>query len=256
MSIDFQNSNAMVSAVRPASRSKKASRTSRVSKDSDWDFAALLAGQDVQDDNIPEVLRGVPGLGRNLPLDPAVFMQQLYGREFDPSTGRVNHGLFLQQTQDKTTQLATDLQASLTELGLTDTAPLLLAVDEGGTVVVADDTVPTAEQVNALFAENFDLSQGYRDIAQAHHWAALTEIGSAYVEAWYGTEDYDVRDDITDQFREIFDRLAEVSSHMTFENGGFESASVSQALQALDALAGSAPAEAEAAVVTEQPQAS
>lgn len=256
MSIDFQNSNAMVSAVRPASRSKKAARTSRSRRDSDWDFAALLAGQEVQEADVPEVLRGVPGLGRNLPLDPALFMQQLYGREFDPLTGRVNHGLFLQQTQEKTTRLATDLQASLTEQGLDLASALPLVVDDGGTVMVEDDSLPNAEQINTLFAENFDLAQGYRNVAQAHHWAALTEIGSAYVEAWYSTDDYDIRDDITDQFRAIFDGLAAVSSHMTFENGGFESLSISQALQALDSLAGPPPeAEAETAPAQAQTQA-
>ncbi|SIS46777.1 hypothetical protein [Insolitispirillum peregrinum] len=239
MSLDFQNSNAMVSAVRPAARARRTSKTSRVrSRDQeDWDFAGLLAGQTVEEEAIPEVLRGVPGLGLNLPLDPSVFMQQLYGREFDPLTGRVNHGVFLQQTQDKTAQLASDLQQALTGLGADPETPVPLMVDELGNVVVDDDSTPHAEQINALFADNFDLSQSYRDVSQAHHWAALTEIGSAYVEAWYGTEDFDIRDDITDQFRDIFDSLAETASHMSYGNGALDSKSVSMALQSLEALA-------------------
>lgn len=241
MSLDFQNSNAMVCAVRPTTRTRKTSRTSKVRSvdHRDWDFAGLLAEQSIEEDETPEILQGVPGLGLNLPLDPSVFMQQLYGREFDPLTGRVNHGVFLQQTQDKTAQLAHDLQQALISLGADPAHPVPLMVDELGNVVVEErsDSPPEVEQINTLFADSFDLSQSYRDVSQAHHWAALTEIGSAYVEAWYGTDDFDVRDDITKQFRDIFDALAATASHMAYSKGALDSSSVSIALKSLESIA-------------------
>lgn len=236
MSIDFQNSNAMVSAVRPASRSKKASKTRSRNHSEDWDFAGLLAGQEVDEDSIPEVLKGVPGLGLNLPLDPSVFMQQLYGREFDPATGRVNHGVFLQQTQDKTASLSETLAQLFSEHDIDQSHAMSIEVSELGVVEVSADSHPDADTVTQMFAEDFDLSQAYRDVSQAHHWAALTEIGGAYVEAWYATDDFDQRDDITDLFRDIFDSLAETASHMTYTDGTLNSTSVAVALKALDEL--------------------
>jgi hypothetical protein len=228
----------MLTSVRPASRSKRsgaARRVRRVNPDA-MSFASLLDQDDEEltEDDLPEVLRGLPSLNRKLPLDPAVYMQQLYGREFDPNTGRVNHAVFLERTQEKTVAFAQMFGQALGEAGLEENEPVVLLVNELGQVEAREH--PQAKAITGLFAADRDLSQSFRDLAEAHHWAALTEMGSAYVEAWYSTEDYDARDDISDAFREVFDQLADCASQMTYQAGNLDSASVSTALAAIDRL--------------------
>lgn len=230
----------MLASVRPASRSKRSGSARRVRRvdPNAMSFASLLDQDDeeITEDDLPEVLRGLPSLNRKLPLDPAVYMQQLYGREFDPSTGRVNHAVFLERTQEKTMTFAQMFAQALTEAGLDETEAVVLFVNELGQVEARDH--PQAKAITGLFAADRDLSQSYRDVAEAHHWAALTEMGAAYVEAWYGAseEDYEAREEISDAFRDVFDQLADCASQMTYQAGNLDSASVSTALAAIERL--------------------
>ncbi len=238
MSVKFQDSNVMLASVRPASRSKRPGSTRRAGRTDPaaLKFASLLPQDEIEevDDDLPEMLRGLPSLTRKMPLDPSVYMQQLYGSEFDPATGRVNHAIFLERTQEKAQGFVQMMGEALSDAKLDLEPAVVLIVNELGQVEAREHPQSTA--ITGLFAIDRDLSQSYREVAEAHHWAALTEIGTAYVEAWYGTEDFDQRDEISERFHQIFDDIADCASRMTYQVGSLESASVSAALTALDAL--------------------
>jgi hypothetical protein len=243
MSVKFQDSNVMLASVRPTSRSKRIGRARRGERanPSALAFSSLLPQDEIEDsdDDLPELLRGLPSLTRGTPLDPSVYMQQLYGREFDPATGRVNHAIFLERTQEKTLGFVQMFGQALTEASLDQEPAIALLVNELGQVEAREHPQSTA--ITGLFAIDRDLSQTYREVAEAHHWAALTEIGAAYVEAWYGTEDFDQREDISESFRKIFDHIAESASQTTYQAGSLDSASVTAALTALETLNAPAP---------------
>lgn len=237
MSVNLQDSNVMLAAVQPVRRSRRSGEARRIDDlfDDSWDFADLLTSEMLEDDELPEFLRGLPALHQKLSLDPAVYMQQLYGDEYNPITGRVNHAAFLAHTQEKTAQLATEIRQALHSAEIDEASPVTLSVDALGQVLAANDH-PDAEKITAMLGENWDLAQEYRDVAQAHHWAALTEIGTSYVNEWYSTDDMDQREDISDRYREIFDDLASCSSRMVFKAGNLDSASVNAALKAMETI--------------------
>lgn len=230
MSLDFRDSNAVIAAVRPLERTAVTRKVTSSKRKFSTYLTPEAAVVEVEEEEIPttdEILR------RKMSLDPAIYMQDLYGEAYNPITGQVNHNDFLEKTQQKTEELSISIKEQLDTAGVQSDEPVMLTVDEGGKVIAAEEN-EDADVIETVFQENPDLAQDFRQVAQAQHWAALNETASTYVNTLYGTDNSQHRTAISAHFRQVFEQVSQTPATMSLSVTGLNSLSVEVAIKALE----------------------